>query len=266
MVGLGVIASLLSCSSGPESGQPAPTTAPRRLQVVATTPILGELVVAVAGDRADVTVLMDPSDDPRTFTLPDATGTASTEDVPDPLASADIVVAVDPATYEIGLAPAIDAVRDADAGSGGGAKVVVATEVLDARRVDGTPDPHVWLDPDRFTTLAREVAQVMADRSGTDPSPWSAAAEAYGAQLALADEQVQATLAPLAPDQHELLQSDDRLGYFADRYGIELQPLPPNLDADVLVIEVDRLGPVGSGTGTVAGLLTSIAARIAASP
>jgi hypothetical protein len=110
------------------------------------------------------------------------------------------------------------------------------------------------------------VAGVLAEQSGTDPAPWTDAAEAYGAQLALADEQVQATLAPLTPEQHRLLQPDDRLGYFADRYGIELDPVPPNVDADVLVIDVDRLGSIGSETGTVSGLLTSIATRIAAWP
>ncbi|MGZ4729012.1 MAG: hypothetical protein ACXWB2_14935, partial [Acidimicrobiales bacterium] len=67
-------------------------------------------------------------------------------------------------------------------------------------------------------------------------------------------------------EQHRLLVSDDRLGYFADRYGIELVPLPPNVDATLLVIDVDRLGPVGSDTATVGGLLTSIATRIAAWP
>ena len=144
--------------------------------------------------------------------------------------------------------------------------MLIATDVLDARRVDGTHDPRVWLDPDRFTTLARELARTLADRSGTDADPWSAAAEAYGAQLALADEQVQATLAPLTPARHRLLTIDDRLGYFADRYGIELEPLPPGTDADVLQVDVDRLGPPGSDTGTVVGLLTSIAARIAAWP
>lgn len=256
-----LIVGLASCSSGSDSGHPAPTTAPRRLHVVATTPILGELVEAVAGDRADVTVLMSRTDDPRTFVAPSNDGR---------LASADVVVAVDPATYEVGLAPAIDALTSAGEGPGqaadDGPQVVLATEVLDARRVDGTPDPHVWLDPDRFTTLTREVAQVLAERSGTDAAPWADAAEAYGAQLALADEQVQATLAPLTPEQHQLLQPDDRLGYFADRYGIELEPLPPNVDANVLVIDVDRLGPVGSDTGSVSGLLTSIATRIAAWP
>ncbi len=229
--------------------------------MVATTPILGELVEAVAGDRADVTVLMSRTDDPRTFVAP-SDGRS--------LASADVVVAVDPATYEVGLGPAIDALTTAGEGPGavpaGAPRVVLATEVLDARRVDGTPDPHVWLDPDRFTTLAREVARVLAEQSGSDPAPWADSAEAYGAQLALADEQVQAILAPLPPEQHRLLQPDDRLGYFADRYGIELEPLPPNADANVLVIDVDRLGPVGSDTGTVSGLLASIATRIAAWP
>ena len=228
---------------------------------MATTPILGELVEAVVGDRADVSVLMDRTDDPRTFTLATASGsTGSTGSTgptgggdDDRLASADVIVAVDPATYEVGLAPAIDAARGA--GSDDGPQVVIATEVLDARRVDGTADPHVWLDPDRFTSLAREVAQVVADRSGTDPGPWSAAAEAYGAQLALADEQVQATLAPLTPSSAPCCRDDESLGYFADRYGIEIQLLPPNVDATTLVIDVDRLGPLGSDTGTVAGLL-----------
>ena len=224
--------------------------------MVATTPILGEVAAAVAGDRADVTVLMDRADDPRAFTLPSATPGSSGVD--DELGTADLVVAVDPATYEVGLAPAID---DLDP-----SHVLIATDVLDARRVDGTPDPRVWLDPDRFTTLAREVARTLADRSGTDAAPWSAAAEAYGAQLALADEQVQAMLAPLTPAQHRVLTIDDRLGYFADRYGVELDPLPPGMDANVLQVDVDRLGPQGSDTGTVGGLLASIAARIAAWP
>ncbi len=249
---LGLLAgATAACSSGPGHAGPADTTAPP-LHVVATTPIVGEVVEAVAGDRADVTVLMDRTDDPRTFALPTGDDGA--------LASADLVVAVDPATYEVGLAPALGALSGTDT------EVLTAVDVLDAQRIDGTPDPRVWLDPDRFTTLAHEVARALAERSGTDGSPWSTAADAYGAQLALADEQVQATLAPLTPAQHRLLVTDDRLGYFADRYGIELVPLPPTADATVLDIDVDRLGPPASDTGTVAALLTSIATRIAAWP
>jgi zinc/manganese transport system substrate-binding protein len=236
---------------------------PHRLHVVATTPVLGEVVEAVAGDRADVTVLMDRTDDPRTFTLtPPSIGDGGGDGGEDPLASADLVVAVDPATYELGLAPAIAAMRTGDAT--GDPRVLTAVGVLDARRVDGTPDPHVWLDPDRFTTLAHELASALAERSGTDAGPWNAAATAYGAQLALADEQVQATLLPPGPEQHRVLVSDDRLGYVADRYGIELVLVPPDADANPLDMDVDRLGPPGSPTGSVAGLLTSIATRIAA--
>ncbi|MGZ4718692.1 MAG: metal ABC transporter solute-binding protein, Zn/Mn family, partial [Acidimicrobiales bacterium] len=85
-----------ACSSGSGgSGDAGPTTtAPHRLRIVATTPILGEVAEAVAGDRADVTVLMDRTDDPRTFALPvssTATATAAPagDGAEDPLASAD---------------------------------------------------------------------------------------------------------------------------------------------------------------------------------
>jgi manganese/zinc/iron transport system substrate-binding protein len=243
-------------STGPGgSGGSAPTE-PRRLRVVATTPIVGEVVQAVAGDRAEVTVLMSRSDDPLSFTVSPA----------DPrLVGADVVVAIDPASYEIGLADVLaSGTAPTAATTDDGPLVLRAVDLLDARRLDGTPDPRIWLDPDRLTTFGREVAEALAERSGTDPAPWSAAAETYGAQLALADEQVQATLASLSPDGRRLLVTDDRLGHFADRYGLELILSPPELGATVLVIDVDHLGPPGSATGTTGGLLTSVASRIAA--
>lgn len=252
----GLLTAACSGGSGGSVDEPGTTSAPPPLEVVVTTPILGDVVAAVAGDRAHVTVLMHRTDDPRAFTLP-----AGDDQV---LAAADLVVAVDPATYEVGLAAPIAAATSSSADGNPAPELVVAVDVLDARRVDGTPDPHVWLDADRFTTLAREVARAMAARSLTDPAPWQAAAEDYGHQLALADEQVQATLAPLTPGQRRLVVTDQRLGYTADRYDLELVPLDAGADpGQVLAIDVDRLGPPGTPTGTVAGLLVSIATQIA---
>ena len=75
---------------------------------------------------------------------------------------------------------------------------------------------------------------------------------------------MQATLAPLTPGQRRLVVVDQRLGDIADRYDLELVPLDAGADpGQVLAIDVDRLGPPGTPTGTVAGLLVSIATQIA---
>jgi ABC-type Zn uptake system ZnuABC Zn-binding protein ZnuA len=59
-----------------EVAQIAPLTLPSvsaalpdgsRLRVVATTSIIGDIVQEVAGDKADVTVLMEPGQDPHSY-------------------------------------------------------------------------------------------------------------------------------------------------------------------------------------------------------
>jgi ABC-type Zn uptake system ZnuABC Zn-binding protein ZnuA len=97
-----LLAVLGACATG-ASDRSVPTTT-RRLRVVATTMILGDVARTVAGDRADVTVLTGPTDDPSAFTL--APGPAAE------LTSADVILRIDP-DYEQGLTAAIDQARAA---------------------------------------------------------------------------------------------------------------------------------------------------------
>jgi zinc/manganese transport system substrate-binding protein len=221
-----------------------------RPRVIATTTMLGDVVRAVAGDRADVTVLMAPGDDPRTFTPPPGAGDAIT--------GADLIVATG-LGFEAGLGPALDQARSA-----GTPVFDAAAAVAPSVGPDGAADPHVWMDPDRLGTIATQVADRLAAVAGGDASPWSSAAAAYSKDMAAADEAVQAILLVIPADRRTFLTSSDGLAYFTQRYDLTPRPGTPNVDAGVLVIDVDSLGPVGSATATNAGLLTDTASRIAA--
>jgi hypothetical protein len=178
-----LLAVLGACATG-ASDRSVPTTT-RRLRVVATTMILGDVARTVAGDRADVTVLTGPTDDPSAFTL--APGPAAE------LTSADVILRIDP-DYEQGLTAAIDQARAA------GVAVYDATPaVAPMPGTDGRPDPHVWLDADRLTNVASQVGRLLATRSGTDPSPWQVGAAAFATTMTAADEAAQAVLNPV-PD------------------------------------------------------------------
>ena len=238
-----------ACGSG-GAARPSPTTTVQRPHVVATTTMLGDVVRSVAGDRADVTVLMAPGDDPRTFTLPADAG-ADLDD-------ADLIVTTG-LGFEAGLQPDLDRARAA------------GTTVIDAAGMvapivgpDGEPDPHVWMDPDRLNTIASQVADRLAVIAGGNAAPWHAAVTAYARDMAAADESVQATLATIPGDRRAFLTSSDGLAYFAERYDVAPQRSPPRTDTGVLVIDVDSLGPARSATATNAGLLTATATVIAA--
>lgn len=238
-------------------------------RVVATTDILGWLVDAVAGQSAEVTVVIPTGTDPRVF--------SGGEDVSALLDEADLIVAVG-GGYERGLQPALDAARQ------GGTPVMFLLDDLapepygEGPAYDpgpaptgpgtpalGAPDPSFWMDPDRATQAARSVAAALDQLSPGDAILTAVNVERVERDLAAADEAVQAALGPL-PDTARLIVTDDpHLGYFAQRYGLSISApgvgRPPPTGA---VLYTSGLGPVGSGAETLPGLLVVDAQNLAA--
>ena len=100
-------------------------------------------------------------------------------------------------------------------------------------------DPHVWLDPLRFATIAREIARAL----GTP-----AAADALVGRLHALDREYRTSLARCA--RREIVTSHAAFGYLADRYGLAEVPLvglqpeaePGPRDVERLVREVRSTG------------------------
>jgi zinc/manganese transport system substrate-binding protein len=232
-----------STTAGPD---PTPARA-EPLRVVATTTMLGDVARAVAGDGAEVRVLMAPGDDPRTFTIPAGAD--------DPFTAADLVVATG-LGFEAGLQPALDRA------AAGGTTVLAAAElVAPMAGADGRADPHFWLDPDRVHAVGDAVADRLTALDPGRGAGWADHAAALGDELATADEVAQAALAPVPDGRRRLVTDSDGLGYLAARYGLTLAAAPAG--PGTFAIDVDTLGPAGSPTATSAGLLTDTAARVA---
>ena len=71
---------LIACSGGSEAG--CPELGDRNLNVVATTPMVGEFVNQVGGDNINLTILMPPEADPHTYEpAPQDAGTISDADL-----------------------------------------------------------------------------------------------------------------------------------------------------------------------------------------
>ncbi len=289
---------LTGCTDAPSST--TEDTQPPGVLVVATTTILGDIALAVAGDDAVVEVLMPTGADPHDF-QPSSQQVASIND-------ADLVIA-NGLGLEEGM---IDVIEAAEAD---GANVLEVAPLVDpipfaeSGPDEAQDDPHFWTDPLRVATAAEVIADALAE---VDPSiNWATRSSGYAAELRTLDSEIEALFGAIAEPDRKLVTNHDALGYLADRYGFDVvgvvipggstlaEPSSAELatlvdvmqeqgvrvifaetiDPAVLAVAVadeiggtvevvelftDSLGPSGSGAETVIDMLRIDAERIAA--
>ncbi|MFH0965948.1 MAG: zinc ABC transporter substrate-binding protein [Planctomycetota bacterium] len=80
----------------------------------------------------------------------------------------------------------------------------------------GLPDPHIWLDPLRVKTIARNVATALSDADPDHASEYRANLETFERELDDLDARIARTLAGLAG--REFYVFHPAWAYFAERY------------------------------------------------
>jgi ABC-type Zn uptake system ZnuABC Zn-binding protein ZnuA len=189
---------LVACGAG--------ATATRGRTVVATTTQLGDLVRAVAGSRADVTQILRANSDPHAYEPRPSDVRA---------VSGAIVVVRSGGDLDAWLA---DVLHDA----GSGARTVTIIDAVHPRRDADGVDPHWWQDPRRAAVAVARIrdALIAADPAGR--AVYAASAGRYLARLRSLDRAIAACMARIPARRRRLVTDHDALGYYADRYGIDV--------------------------------------------
>jgi zinc/manganese transport system substrate-binding protein len=202
------------------------------VNAVATTTQVADLVRNVGGDRVAVDQMLEPNSDPHGYEPRPSDAAA--------VAQADVVFRSG-GDVDGWLGDVID-------NAGGDAQTVDLGEEIGA----SGDDPHWWQDP---RNAIRAVARIEAGLSRADPAGrerYRANARAYSAKLRRLDRGVAACIGRIPSSQRKLVTTHDALGYYADRYGIEVVgALIPSLssaaqpsagDVERLVDQIERLG------------------------
>ncbi len=201
------------------------------LLVVATTSVLGDVVRNIVGDAATVEVIMGIGADPHDFE-------ASAQQVA-AIQGADLVIS-NGLGLEEGL---IDIIETVEAE---GKPVLELADMLDpipfadphgddeghsdeeeghsdeeeGHSDHGDEDPHFWQDPARMAVAVELIADQLTELDGS--IDWHAGADAYAAELAALDTEIEGMLAGVPEDQRKIVTNHEAFGYFADRYGFEV--------------------------------------------
>ena len=181
-----------------------------KLQVVASTSIVADVVRNVGGDLIDLTTLMPLGADPHAFepTPQDAAAVADAH-----------VVFINGAGLELFLESLLQS-------AGAAEKVVSVSQGIELRRLDdahehGDADPHVWFDPHNVVVWTRNIERALSALDPDHARAYAANSAAYQAQLRELDVWIQEQVAQVPAANRELLTDHTTFGYFAARYGFE---------------------------------------------
>ena len=83
-------------------------------------------------------------------------------------------------------------------------------------------DPHVWFDPHRVSQALPALARVLTTEVGLDATAIDACLASYLAELEAVDAEIAAKVEKLPAESRKLVTNHQALGYFADRYGLEV--------------------------------------------
>ncbi|MCP4539754.1 MAG: zinc ABC transporter substrate-binding protein [Chloroflexi bacterium] len=187
-----------------------------KLQVIATTSIVADVVQNIGGDLIDLTLLIPLGTDPHAF-----------KPIPqDVVAVADAhVVFANGAGLEEFLEPLLQS-------AGEGVMIVPVSYGIELLQFgaehdeedgqhQGGADPHTWFDPHNVMVWAHNIEHALSALDPAHVETYEANAEAYQAQLEALDAWIKEQVSQLPATNRKLVTDHTTFSYLARRYGFE---------------------------------------------
>ena len=248
---------LIACTGGSaEAG--CPEIDGREINVVATTPMIGEFVSQVGGDNINLTVLMPAEADPHTYDpAPQDAGTIADADLVfytglkyEPAAlikllensacSAEVLAEVGESVFPIEFKEGgHDDHHDDHDEEGHDDHDEEGHDDHDEEGHDdhaghdhGAYDPHFWFDPNRVAYAAEYIESKLIEFDPSNASEYEVAGKAYVTELKGLVGQVSELISTIPSQNRKLITTHESLGYLEAKFGLEvLSTIIPSVDS-----------------------------------
>ena len=246
---------LIACTGGSaEAG--CPEIDGREINVVATTPMIGEFVSQVGGDNINLTVLMPAEADPHTYDpAPQDAGTIADADLVfytglkyEPAAlikllensacSAEVLAEVGESVFPIEFKEGGHDDHHDDHDEEGHDDDEEGHDDDEEGHDDhaghdhGAYDPHFWFDPNRVAYAAEYIESKLVEFDPSNASEYEAAGKAYVTELKGLVGQVSELISTIPSQNRKLITTHESLGYLEAKFGLEvLSTIIPSVDS-----------------------------------
>ena len=193
-----------------------------RLRVVATTSIIGDVVIQVGGKAIDLTVLIGPGQDAHSYqpAARDLTAVANAH-----------VIFINGWNLEEGLVDALETIGENVAIVPISANIEPLTFGEDEHDEEGKEseeedehghsgaDPHVWFNIHNVEQWVENVEHVLSELDPANADTYQANAASYATALAELEAYTTAQLNSIPEENRLLVTNHDSFSYFAEAYG-----------------------------------------------
>ena len=230
---------LAACSSGVDSSEHDTMTIPEikqvalsdgeKLNVVATTNIIGDVVSNIGGENIDLTVLIPQGQNPHSYEPTPGNMKA--------IESADIIFVngldLEEGLMEIiesnakgyvvpvsaGIEPYVEGEEDHDHEEG---------EEHDEADEEGEEhdhaagDPHFWVEPNNVIIWSENIKYVLAEADPANEDVYFSNNASYLVKLLEMDDYIREQIATIPADQRKIVTDHQAFHYYVEQYGLEM--------------------------------------------
>ena len=175
-----------------------------KINVVASFSILGDMVGRVAGDRANVTVIVGPDSDAHLY-APNAGDAVA-------VSEADLIF-INGMGFETWSAALIET-------SGTEATVAIATQGIEPLLVEGEVDPHAWNSLINGISYVTNIEAALSAISPSNASIFKENADLYRGELKTLHNRALNEIKKLPKEKRVVVTAHDAFGYLAASYGL----------------------------------------------
>ncbi|WP_372614751.1 metal ABC transporter solute-binding protein, Zn/Mn family [Halomonas sp.] len=189
-----------------------PAQAQERLQLVATTGMIADVLGELGGDQVEVQGLMGSGTDPHLYRQTRNDVTAMTR--------ADAVF-WNGLYLEAQLEDFLARLAQRKSVFTLGESVPVEARLADEEYTDQY-DPHVWMDPGRWRHVVLAIRDALVELVPVHKAAFTERADAYLSELDALNAYAHEVLATLPEGNRVLITAHDAFGYFGDAYDVEV--------------------------------------------
>ncbi|MDG1739976.1 MAG: metal ABC transporter substrate-binding protein [Candidatus Actinomarina sp.] len=231
---------LIACGTGSTTDE----ATSGKINVLATTPVLGDFVNQIGGENINLTILMPPEVDPHTY---DPSPQDATK-----IADADVVFYIGLKYEPSALIKLLENTSNSDSVLVEVGESINPIEFSEEGHDDhdeeghddhddeeghddhdhGSEDPHFWFDPLRVAMAAELMMNQLIELDPSNSEAYKTAGEAYISELNELDSTVSALIETVPSKNRKLITTHESLGYLEARYGVEvLTTIIPSLSS-----------------------------------